>query len=127
MFDRELVSAVLGQISETLDVILARTRHMKSSREFTETPEGKERLDGICMLFIALGESLKNLDKITRGELLSRYPEIDWTGVKGFRDIIAHHYFDIDAETVYWMCRNEVPRLNSVVRAMREATRTGEG
>gem|GEM_PF-3230827 len=42
MFDRELVSAVLGQISETLDVILARTRHMKSSREFTGTPGAKK-------------------------------------------------------------------------------------
>ncbi|MGC8495229.1 MAG: HepT-like ribonuclease domain-containing protein [Syntrophobacteraceae bacterium] len=25
--------------------------------------------------------------------LLSRYPEIDWTGAIGFRDIIAHHKF----------------------------------
>jgi len=53
------------------------------------------------MLFIAIGESLKNIDKITQGRLLSDYPEIDWVGVKGFRDIIAHHYFDIDAEQVF--------------------------
>jgi uncharacterized protein with HEPN domain len=56
-----------------------------------------ERLDGIAMLFMAIGESLKNLDKITNGLLFLTRPEIDWTGVKGFRDIIAHHYFDIDA------------------------------
>lgn len=55
-----------------------------------------ERLDGIAMLYIAIGESQKNIDKITEGSLLADYPEIDWTGAKGFRDIIARHYFDID-------------------------------
>ena len=29
------------------------------------------------MLFMAVGEALKNIDKITGGELLGRYPEID--------------------------------------------------
>ena len=50
-------------------------------------------LDSICMQFIAIGESLKGLDKVTRGELLTTHPEIDWKNVKGLRDIIAHHYF----------------------------------
>ncbi len=56
------------------------------------------------MLFMAIGEALKNIDKITGGALLSQYPEIDWKGAIGFRDIIAHHYFDIDAEQVFWIC-----------------------
>ena len=42
---------------------------------------------------------MKNVDKITGGKLFSQYPEIDWTGAIGFRDIIAHHYFDVDART----------------------------
>ncbi|MES9856898.1 MAG: HepT-like ribonuclease domain-containing protein [Sedimenticola sp.] len=50
------------------------------------------------MMLIAIGESLKSLDKITHGTLLKRYPEIDWKGAKGIRDILSHHYFDLDAE-----------------------------
>ena len=42
-----------------------------------------DRLDAICMMLIAIGESLKNLDKVTGGRLLSKYPEIDWKGAKG--------------------------------------------
>ena len=30
-----------------------------------------------------IGESLKNLDKVTGGRLLSKYSEIDWKGAKG--------------------------------------------
>ena len=44
-------------------------------------------------MLIAIGESLKNLDKITGGSLLAKYPEVDWKGAKGARDIISHHYF----------------------------------
>ena len=39
------------------------------------------------MLIIAIGDSLKNIDKITDYKLLPQYPEIDWKGAKGMRDI----------------------------------------
>lgn len=31
-------------------------------------------MDAICMMLIVIGESLKNLDKITDATLLPRYP-----------------------------------------------------
>lgn len=49
------------------------------------------------MLLIAIGEGVKGVDKLTDKKLLSFYPEMDWKGVMGMRDIIAHHYFDLDA------------------------------
>lgn len=67
------------------------------------------------MMLIAIGESLKNLDKITDGELLKRYPDIDWTGAKGMRDIISHHYFDLNAEVVYDVCKTKLPQLNATI------------
>ena len=44
-------------------------------------------LDATCMLLIAIGESLKNLDKTTDGKLLPTYPSILWKNVKGLRAI----------------------------------------
>ena len=52
-----------------------------------------ERLESTCMLLIAIGEGLKGIDKITDKQLLVRYPEIDWKGAMGIRDIIAHRLF----------------------------------
>lgn len=77
-----------------------------------------EKLDSICMLFIAIGESVKNIDKITDGQLLIKYSKTDWTGVKGFRDIIAHHYFDVDAEQVYWIISHELKPLAETIQQM---------
>jgi len=118
MFDKGLVQAILIQIDEAIEKIKYRTGSISSSDYFTGSPEGMERLDGIAMLFIAIGESLKNIDKITRGTLLSDHPEIDWTGVKGFRDIIAHHYFDIDAEQVFWICKHNLESLSKTIKTM---------
>jgi uncharacterized protein with HEPN domain len=98
MFDKTLVRAILTQIYEALGKIASRSEPIQSAEDFTGSMAGMEKLDSICMLFMAIGEALKNIDKVTNGALLSKYPEIDWKGVIGFRDIIAHHYFDIDAE-----------------------------
>ncbi len=75
-----------------------------------------EKLDSVCMLFIAIGESLKKIDKITDRKLLKKYDEVDWKGIMGFRDIIAHHYFDIDAEQVHWVCKNNLDMLSQVIQ-----------
>ena len=53
-----------------------------------------EKLDAICMQLIAIGESVKNLDKVTAGVLLANYPEFEWKRVMGLRDILSHHYFE---------------------------------
>lgn len=88
MFDRELAVILLGQIYQAICTISSRTRDLKGPDDFTETPAGREKLDGVCMLFMAIGEALKKLDKLTEGRLLAQHPEIDWRGAMGFRDII---------------------------------------
>jgi uncharacterized protein with HEPN domain len=72
-------------------------------------------LDATCMLLIAIGESLKNLDKTTNGQLLPTYPSIPWKNVKGLRDIIAHHYFDVDAAQILWIIQNEIKPLKQAI------------
>lgn len=116
MYDRGLVLSMLEQISKALDTIEFRASRISTSEDFAASPAGMEKLDSICMLFIAVGESLKKVDKITHGKLLNNYPEIDWKGVMGFRDIVAHHYFDIDAEQVFWLCSNSLLPLSQTIR-----------
>jgi uncharacterized protein with HEPN domain len=116
MFDKELTLSILRQIDDALETLKMRTHSVKSASDFTDTLEGKEKLDGVCMLFMTVGEALKNLDKITNGHLLSTYSEFDWKGAMGFRDIIAHHYFDIDAEQIYWICKHNLEPLSNQVK-----------
>ncbi len=89
-----------------------------SASDFTNSEAGMEKLDAICMQLIAIGESIKNLDKITGKELLPEYPEMDWKKIMGMRDIISHHYFDVDAEVIYDVCENHVDNLAETLKAM---------
>ena len=120
MFDKNLVLSILRQIDEALGKIKSRSEQIHTVNDFTDSPSGMEKLDGICMQFIAIGEALKNIDKITDGSLLLQYPETDWKGAMGFRDIIAHHYFDIDAEEVFWICTHELAPLSTTIQKIRE-------
>jgi len=72
------------------------------------------------MILIAVGEAFKQIDRTTAGKLLARYPEVDWPGVMGVRDVIAHGYFDVDVEEVFGICRTDVPALIRTVRKMLE-------
>lgn len=59
MSKQEQVQIILQQINEALQTILKRFEPVKNVDFFTDSPEGKEKLDGICMQLIAIGESLK--------------------------------------------------------------------
>jgi len=109
------VLIILEQINEALKTVLIRFEPVKNSSYFTDSPAGKEKLDGICMQLIAIGESLKKIDKLTDKKLLQEYSEIDWTGAKGVRDVISHHYFDIDAEEIFWICDQQIKPMQQTV------------
>lgn len=115
MFKSEQVVVVLEQINDALKTILLRFKPVDSVDYFTDSPEGKEKLDGICMQLIAIGESLKKIDKLTDKKLLQEYSQIDWAGAKGVRDIISHHYFDIDAEEIYWICDQQIESMQHTI------------
>ena len=67
MYDKELLISIFDQIFEAIEKIESRTKDAKSAVYFTSSVEGMEKLDGICMLFIAIGESLKNVDTLILG------------------------------------------------------------
>jgi uncharacterized protein with HEPN domain len=118
MFDRELVLEILEQILEASQRVLKRFEPIRSVDDFTNSESGMEKLDAICMQLVAIGEGLKNLDKITENELLARYPEIEWKKIKGMRDIISHHYFDVDAEVIFDVCENHCMTLKETIHKM---------
>ena len=121
MFDRELLVADIKNIIWALKQISTRFQVIKSSDDFLKDDTGLEKLDSICMQLINIGEVLKQIDKLTDSKLLANYPEIDWKKAKGMRDIITHHYFDIDVETIYTVCAQHVPAMKMVmVRILRD-------
>jgi len=111
MYDVELVKEILGQILWSAQTIAKRFVPITSCKDFVASDSGLEKLDAICMQLIAIGESVKQLDKVTAGGLLFRYPQIEWKRVMGMRDVLGHHYFDLDVEIVYAVCDTHIEEL----------------
>lgn len=63
-------------------------------------------------------ESLKKIDILTEGQLLEKYPTIDWKRAKGLRDILSHHYFDLNAEAIYDVCATKIPVMAQTIGKM---------
>jgi len=119
MYDKTLIIDILDQIIEAIETVQERCTFAKCEDDFTYTKEGQEKLDSICMKLIAVGESLKNIDHITNKTLLDNYPQVEWKKIKGIRDFISHHYFDLDAEVIFSICQNHIDDLLITLKIMK--------
>lgn len=120
MYDKNLLIDILEQIIDAIEAVQKRCRYAKTEEDFINTETGQEKLDAICMKLIAVGESLKKIDSMTDKKLLEKYPQVEWKKVKGIRDFISHHYFDLDAEVIFGICQNHIDTLLSTLKAIRD-------
>lgn len=106
----------LENVLTALERIALRNEHIDSEDDYYETPGGMEKLESTSMLLIAIGESLKGIDRVTNGELLPKYPQVDWREAKGLRDIIAHNYFQLDGSIILDTVKNDLPIMAETVK-----------
>jgi uncharacterized protein with HEPN domain len=124
MYDPELLVEKLQTLLEALERIPRRFADIDSPADFTSSDAGIDRMDAICMILIAAGEEIKNIDSKTEGKLLSRYPDIKWRGVMGVRDVLAHGYFQVNAEQLFAICQKDIPVLIKTIKSMIEDIQT---
>ena len=77
-----------------------------------------ERLDYDTLALIAwsllvVGEAIKALPP----ELMGRHRAVDWRGLMGLRDVLAHQYFRLDHALLWTAIREDLPRLRGAVTA----------
>jgi uncharacterized protein with HEPN domain len=68
-------------------------------------------MDAIAKRIEEIGEVAKRLST----QALSAMPGVDWRGVKGIREVIAHDYDDIEVDLVADVVSNDLPGLRRVV------------
>ncbi len=93
-----------------------RNRDITSVEDYLKNDSTLMILDSLCMQLIAIGEAVKKIDKITNKKLLKNYPQIPWREVAGMRDILSHHYFDLNAEVVFEVTTEHIANLQSVLK-----------
>ena len=120
MSDKQLLIERLTIILESLQRIPRRFADINTPADFTETESGIDKMDAICMILIAIGEEFKAIDRKTEGNLLSHYHGVNWRGVIGVRDFLAHGYFQVNADQLFSICRDDIPVLIETVKKMIE-------
>ena len=115
-----MVYETLKNIDTAITRLQERSIEIHSVNDYLTSPSGMEKLDAACMVLIALGESVKTLDKLTNKELLKTYPSIDWKGVMGVRDVIAHHYFEVDPDAVFDIIKNDLEPLKNAIQFFKD-------
>lgn len=68
--------------------------------------------DAVLRNLEIIGEATKNIPP----EVRQRFPSINWRGITGLRDILAHAYFALDDETLWDVVKNKVPILLNVIQ-----------
>lgn len=118
MSDANLLLERLQTILAALERIPRRCADISQPSDFLASDAGIDRMDGICMILIAVGEEFKKIDRQTEGNLFARYPQVQWRGAIGLRDVLAHGYFDVDTEQLYTICTERIPPLIETIRQM---------
>jgi len=105
------VCCIFKQIERAIYQLKEWNADVGNADDYYLSSSGMQKLAASCMLIEAIGESVRQIEKVTDGSLLSQRPEIPWGDIIGIRNHIAHGYFDIDGELVFNVINQELGAL----------------
>ena len=114
-YSNNRVRSLFLQIKDAIHQLLEWNKDVSSPEDYYSSPDGMKNLAASCMLIEAIGEGIKQVDKLTHSKLLCERPEIPWIDVIGIRNHIAHGYFDIDGDIVFDIVKNNLNDLLTAV------------
>jgi uncharacterized protein with HEPN domain len=109
MSDRNRFSILA--ILEAIEKIEEYTKGISNADEFYFH---KVIFDACLMNFVVIGEMVLRLDESFK----KNNKEIEWDKIKGFRNIVAHDYFGVDAEEVWQIIKQKMPDLKERLKAL---------
>lgn len=107
------MAELLEYILSSITLIEKRFAVIKFSADFLKDDDGLEKLDSISMRLQTIGEAVKNILK-TDPKALKGDSEY-WSNIVKLREIISHHYIDINAEIIYDICNDELSELKAKI------------
>ena len=104
-------SYCLETIIEAIDRINEYTSGFNNADEFNDD---HLNFDATMMNFVVIGEMVEKLSEDFKKE----HHQIEWVKIKGFRNIVAHDYFGIDAEEVWQIIKTKIPILKTQIKLL---------
>lgn len=102
------VKLFLHDILECIEKIERYTRNLN----FEDFIKNDMVVDAVIRNLEIIGEAVKNIPP----EVRSKYPEIPWKQIAGFRDVVIHHYFGVDLNIVWTVIRKHLKELKPKIK-----------
>lgn len=74
----------------------------------------KKTVHAVVRNLEVIGEAVKGVPSTVR----SRYPLVPWQRIAGLRDILIHHYFEIEVDIVWDIVQSKLPELKVQIEAI---------
>ena len=102
--DEHSLKAILEAISKI-------NRFIEGHRNQDSFYKDDKAFDAVMMNFIVIGEMVMRISS----NIKKANAQIDWNRIKGFRNLVAHDYFGVDAEEVWQIIVNDLPSLRKKI------------
>jgi uncharacterized protein with HEPN domain len=74
----------------------------------------KKTVHAVVRNLEVIGEAIKSVPP----EVRDLNPQVPWQRIAGLRDILIHHYFEIDLDIVWDIVQNKLPGLKAEIDAI---------
>ena len=102
-----------------LDILEAIQRIERRSPDDKHSLEADELIQTWVLHHLRiLGEAVRALS----ADFRDAHPDLPWSGIIGMRNILVHHYFEIDTDAVWSVLKNDLPALKTKVQKALEGS-----
>lgn len=110
---------MLEDILESIDKILRYTSGLTR-----DTFDGdRKSVDAVVRNLEIIGEAANNLPKLYR----DRHKQVEWRQIIGLRHRVIHEYFDVDADIIWAIVKNDLdPLKKQIVFLLDEERKDGK-
>ena len=105
MSKKRSAKLLLEDICEAIDNIFDYTEGL----DFEGFNNDKKTKDAVVRNFEIVGEAAHHLPE----PILTANPQLDWSGIIGFRHRLIHGYFGVDYKIVWFVIENELAEIRN--------------
>lgn len=112
---KQEIAEIVDFILVGIELIEKRLSEISSGEDFLKNDSNLEKFDAISMRLQSIGECIKKLDRVAPDVLSVSAKREYWSEIIKLREIISHHYINIDVDIVYDIFKNSLKDLKDKI------------
>ena len=101
-------SVYLNHILDSISNVFSDTKGFT----FEKFLKNRQVKDAVTRNVEIIGEAVKRLSENTYKD----YPDVPWQKIARTRDMLIHHYFDVDDQQLWKIVEDDLPKLKSSIK-----------